>query len=116
MRAIASAALAVAFAAALLGAVHTAPAGAAPEATIKVGDNFLRPGVKTVSTGTKVRFEWVGSARHHIVKSKGPGGPIASPPTAKRGVNLARRLAREGTYRFLCRIHPTEMRLRLTVD
>ena len=90
-------------------------AGAAPEATVKVGDNFLRPGQKTVRKGTKVRFEWVGAARHHIVKSKGPGGPIKSPATAKRGVNLAKRFERKGTYRFLCTIHPTEMRLKLVI-
>jgi plastocyanin len=91
------------------------PSLAAPEATIRVGDNFLRPGLKTVAKGTKVRFAWVGSARHHIVKSQGPGGPIASPATAKRGVNLARRLTKSGTYRFVCRIHPAEMRLNLVV-
>jgi plastocyanin len=90
-------------------------AGAAPEATVKVGDNFLRPGQKTVSRGTTVRFKWIGAARHHIVKAKGPGGPVASPATAKSGVNLAKRFVKTGTYRFICTIHPTEMRLKLVV-
>jgi len=110
MRAIAIAAIALAALASLGGL-----AGAAPEATVKVGDNFLRPGQKTVSKGTKVRFEWVGGVRHHIVKSRGPGGPIASPATAKRGVNLVKRFGKRGTYRFLCTIHPAEMRLKLVV-
>ena len=110
MRVIAIAAVALALLAVLGGL-----AGAAPEATVRVGDNFLRPGEKTVAKGTKVRFEWIGGARHHIVKSKGPGGEIASPSTAKRGVNLAKRLEKTGTYRFVCTIHPTEMRLKLTV-
>jgi plastocyanin len=110
MRAVAIAVIALA-AMAALGSV----AGAAPEATIKVGDNFLRPGQKTVGKGTKVRFDWVGAARHHIVKSKGPGGAIASPATARDGVNLAKRLEKTGTYRFICTIHPTEMRLKLVV-
>ncbi len=110
MRAIAIAAIALAALAGFGGL-----ADAAPKATVKVGDNFLRPGQKTVSKGTKVRFEWVGSARHHIVKSRGPGGPIASPATAKRGVNLVKRFGKGGTYRFICTIHPTEMRLKLVV-
>jgi plastocyanin len=90
-------------------------AAAAPETTVKVGDNFLSPGKKTVSKGTSVRFRWVGAARHHIVKAKGPGGPVASPATAKSGVNLAKRFVKTGTYRFICTIHPTEMRLKLVV-
>lgn len=90
-------------------------AGAAPQATVKVGDNFIRPGEKTVARGTTVRFEWVGRARHHIVKSRGPGGPVRSPATSRRGVNLVKRFDKSGTYRFLCTIHPTEMRLKLTV-
>lgn len=110
MRVIAIAIVALA-ALAALGSV----AGAAPEATVKVGDNFLRPGQKTVGKGTRVRFEWVGAARHHIVKAKGPGGPVASPATAKGGVNLAKRFQKTGTYRFICTIHPTEMRLKLVV-
>ena len=90
-------------------------AGAAPGATVKVGDNFLRPGQKTVGKGTTIRFKWIGAARHHIVKAKGPGGPVASPPTAKSGVNLVKRFVTTGTYRFICTIHPTEMRLKLIV-
>jgi plastocyanin len=90
-------------------------AQAAPEATITVGNNFLSPGKKTVSQGTKVRFKWAGGERHHIVKSEGPGGHIHSPTTSKRGVHLAPTLRKRGTYRFICTIHPTEMRLKLTV-
>jgi plastocyanin len=88
---------------------------AAPQATITVGNNFLSPAAKTVSKGTQVRFKWVGGIRHNIAKAEGPGGEIESGPTGKRGVNLAKVLRKAGTYRFICRIHPTEMRLKLTV-
>ncbi|HWM64734.1 MAG TPA: plastocyanin/azurin family copper-binding protein, partial [Solirubrobacterales bacterium] len=69
----------------------------------------------TVQRGAKVNFRWVGGELHHVVKSKGPGGEIKSPATAKRGVNLAKRFEKAGTYRFVCTFHPTEMRLKLTV-
>lgn len=88
---------------------------AAAATTVTVGNNFLAPTEKTVQRGTKVNFKWVGGELHHIVKSKGPGGEIKSPSTSKRGVNLAKRFEKAGTYRFLCTFHPTEMRLKLTV-
>jgi plastocyanin len=90
-------------------------AGAEPEATITVGNNFLSPSSKTIAAGTKLRFRWVGGERHHIVKSRGPGGDIRSPATSKRGVNLAKVIRKRGTYRFICTFHPTEMRLKVVV-
>jgi plastocyanin len=86
-----------------------------PEATITVGNNFLSPAKKTISRGTKLEFRWVGGERHHIVKTKGPGGDIHSPATSKRGVHLAHTFNKRGTYKFVCTFHPTEMHLKLTV-
>jgi plastocyanin len=86
-----------------------------PKATVTVGNNFFSPTAKTVSRGTTVRFRWIGGLRHNVAKAEGPGGPIESGATAKPGVNLAKRLQKAGTYRFICRIHPTEMRLKLVV-
>jgi len=90
-------------------------AQAAPAATITVGNNFLSPSSKTISAGTKLRFKWVGGITHHIVKREGPGGDIRSPETSSRGVNLAKVMRKTGTYRFVCTIHPTEMKLKLAV-
>lgn len=86
-----------------------------PEATITVGNNFLSPAKKTIAAGTKLEFRWVGGLRHHIVKTKGPGGKIRSPFTSARGVNLAHTFNKRGSYKFICTIHPTEMHLSLTV-
>jgi plastocyanin len=88
---------------------------AAAATTVTVGNNFFAPTQKTVQRGTKVNFKWAGGETHRIVKSKGPGGEIKSPATAKRGVNLAKRFEKAGTYRFLCTFHPAEMRLKLVV-
>jgi plastocyanin len=99
---------------AVLSVAGDAPA-ATPKATVTVGNNFFSPTAKTLGRGTEVRFRWVGGLRHNVAKTKGPGGPIESGPTAKRGVNLTKRLRKSGTYRFICRIHPTEMRLKLVV-
>jgi plastocyanin len=108
-----AAALIAIVAIALLGPGATA--GAAPEATVKVGDFFFAPAKKSVTAGTKVSFKWVGSQRHHVVKQSGPGGKFESPATSARGVNLVKRFNKAGVYRIICTIHPEEMRLKLTV-
>jgi plastocyanin len=87
----------------------------APTATITVGNNFLAPSSKTISAGAKLRFKWVGGITHHIVKRKGPGGEIRSPKTSSRGVNLVKVMKKTGAYRFVCTIHPTEMRTKVVV-
>jgi plastocyanin len=87
-----------------------------PEATISVGNNFLSPAKKTIAAGTKLEFRWVGGERHHIVKTRGPGGEIRSAATSQRGVNLAHTFNKRGSYKFICTIHPTEMHLNLTVS
>lgn len=107
--------LVAAVAVAAVVAVPGAVARGEPEATITVGNNFFSPSSKTIAAGTELRFRWVGGERHHIVKTRGPGGDIHSPATGKRGVHLAKVLARGGTYRFVCTFHPTEMRLKVVV-
>jgi plastocyanin len=105
-------------AAIVLVAAVAAPAVIArgePETTITVGNNFLSPAKKTIAAGTKLEFRWVGGERHHIVKTKGPGGDLHSPATSKRGVHLAHTFNKRGTYKFVCTFHPTEMHLKLTV-
>jgi len=109
-----SAASAIAIAA-LAVALPGGSAGAASEASVRVGDIFFSPTQKTVPVGTRVEFKWVGSLPHHVVKRSGPGGNFASPRTSARGVNLAKRFNKAGVYRIVCTIHPEEMRLKLTV-
>lgn len=107
--------LALVTVAVLAAALLSAVALAAPKATITVGNNFLSPSKKTVSTGTKVRFRWTGGGTHRIVKRDGPGGAIRSAAKARKGVHLARVLSKRGKYLFVCSLHPTEMRLKLVV-
>lgn len=91
------------------------PAMAAPKTTISLGDNFFAPSSKTIASGTKVRFKWIGAKRHNVKKTRGPGAGFKSRTTRARGVNFAKRFDRSGVYRLICTIHPERMRLRLTV-
>lgn len=93
-----------------------ATAGAAPKTTVTVGDNFFSPARKTVTVGTKVRFNWIGGGnRHNVKKKRGPGAGFKSKTTSSAGVNFAKRFDKAGVYRLICTIHPEEMRLKLTV-
>lgn len=92
-----------------------ATAAARDSTTIKVGDDFFSPDRKTVSAGTKVRFKWVGSDEHNVVKAKGPGGGFESGTTDARGVNFKKKFKKRGNYKIICTIHD-EMKLSLKVD
>ena len=91
-------------------------AGAATKTTVTVGNNFFKPGQKTIAKGTKVRFNWVGGRRHNVTKVSGPGAAIESRTTSAAGVNFVKQFEKRGTYRFICTVHPTEMKLKLIVD
>jgi plastocyanin len=91
----------------------TAPA--APKATVTLGDNFFKPAKRAVRKGTKVRFRWAGSNPHNVVKRRGPGRRFSSRTTSRQGVNFAKRFTRRGTYKLICTIHPSEMRMTLRV-
>jgi len=88
---------------------------AAPKTTVKLGDNFFEPALKTVRRGTKVRFKWIGGNPHNVTKRRGPGGRFKSRTTSSRGVNFAKQFKKRGTYRLICTIHPRTMRLTLRV-
>jgi plastocyanin len=90
-------------------------ASSASAATVKLGDNFFSPSSKTISAGTKVRFKWTGRHPHNVTKSSGPGGAFHSDTTRRKGVNFAKTFKKRGIYRLICTIHPTQMRLKLTV-
>jgi plastocyanin len=96
-------------------AMFAGVAAAAPKTTIKLGDNFYSPSAKRIAVGTKVRFKWTGRTKHNVTKRRGPGGRFASRTTREDGVNFVKRFNKPGTYRFVCTIHPEEMKLTLTV-
>jgi plastocyanin len=98
-----------------LGGSAGGATGSARTTTIKLGDNFFKPARKTIRRGTKVRFRWVGRNPHNVTKTRGPGGRFRSRTTSRRGINFAKRFTKRGTYRLICTIHPTEMRLTLRV-
>jgi len=97
----------------IVSLVFASPAMAAT--TVKLGDNFFAPSSKTVRSGAKVRFQWIGNRTHNVKKRRGPGSGFKSRTTSSRGVNFAKKFRQRGTYKLICTIHPETMRLTLRV-
>ena len=90
-------------------------AGARGGTTVKLGDDFFKPTEKTVSAGTKVKFNWIGSDKHNIVKQSGPGGTIDSGIQQGSGVLYKHKFKKKGTYKLICTIHDgMKMKLKVT--
>jgi plastocyanin len=107
--------LAICAVAALSFAVIGGSAGARASTTIQVGDDFFSPADKTVSSGTKVKFNWVGEDKHNVVKKSGPGGDFASGSIKGSGVQFTKKFSAKGTYRIICTLHE-EMKMKLKVQ
>jgi plastocyanin len=106
--------LAICAVAALSLAVLTSTAGARGS-TVKVGDDFFSPTEKTVSAGTKVKFNWIGDDKHDVVKKRGPGGDFSSGPLKGSGVLYTHKFKKAGTYKIICTIHDG-MKMKLNVN
>ena len=100
--------------AAVVALMVPALSGAA-STTVKVGDDFFKPATKTVSKGTTVRFKWIGTDKHNVVKQKGPGRFFASETTDDPGVNFTKKFSRAGRYKLIGTIHD-EMKMTLKVN
>jgi plastocyanin len=97
-----------------IAAVLAMPA-LASAATITLGDSFFSPDSKTVSVGTKVKFDWTGKKKHNVFKKSGPGGSFISPTTKRDGINFTKTFSKAGVYKLICTVHPKEMHMTLRV-
>ena len=87
--------------------------------TVKVGDYFfVREGAENptvrVSKGTKVTFKWVGASPHNVRAYKGPE-TFKSKTKGGDDYRFRRTFRKTGTFRLLCDIHPSSMRMTLRV-
>ena len=84
--------------------------------SIKVGDNYFvrkgHPPTVRVAKGTRVTWRWKGSGYHDVHAVKGPRHFSSA---VKRDGTFSRRLRRRGTYKIVCDIHSSKMRMTLKV-
>ncbi|MGN6663541.1 MAG: cupredoxin domain-containing protein [Solirubrobacterales bacterium] len=118
---IAAASLAVV---ALLGA--SAAAAQAPQrpkpAIVTVNDFFFGPDTVTIKAGRTVKWVWseANTYPHDVHLKQGPKrlkerSTYSTHTTAVTDASFKKKFERPGTYRYICTIHPTLMKLTVTV-
>lgn len=92
--------------------VPKAHAAAAPRAvTARIADFDYRPQKLTVRVGQRIWWRNADTVNHTVSFRRGPGELGNVDP----GRSLRARFARPGTYRYVCRYHPSMMgRVRVT--
>ena len=111
--------IAIAALGAATAAVATpALAGSTPSKSVEVGDNFLAPTKLTVDRGTRMVFRWSAqNANQHDVKLTSAPSGVTKWNSAVRTTDYTyrRTLTKAGTYKIICSLHPTQMRLSVRV-
>jgi plastocyanin len=115
-------AVCAALAVALIGAA-AAPAKPKPKPKIvTVNDFYFGPNSVTVKKGQAVKWVWseLNTYPHDVHLKKGPKnlkkkGTYSTKTTAVTGAQFKVTFNTPGTYKYICTIHPTEMKLTVTV-
>jgi plastocyanin len=94
------------------------PALAASSKTVRVGDDFFAPRTLTVDKGTSLVFRWNAENQnpHDVQVTSAPSGVTKWRSQVKRtNYTFRRTVTKAGTYKLICSIHPTMMRLTVRV-
>lgn len=113
----------LAAAVALLWAPAAPAAKPAPKPKIvTVNDFYFGPSAVTVNKGGTVKWVWsdLNTYPHDVHLKQGPKGlakksSYSTKTTAVTEAEFKKKFETPGTYKFICTIHPTEMKLTVTV-
>jgi plastocyanin len=112
---------------ALGGATIGGPAAAGADSAAKpkvvtVADFYFGPNRVTIKGGGAVKWVWASTNTypHDVHLKQGPKalkqkGSYSTKTTAVTNAQFTRSFETPGTYHFICTIHPTQMKLTLTV-
>jgi plastocyanin len=115
-----------ALAVALIGAA-AAPAKSQHKAKSKpkivtVNDFYFAPTKVTIKKGQSVKWVWseTNTAPHDVHLKKGPKGlkkkgTYSTKTTAVTGARFKKTFNTPGTYKYICTIHPTQMKMTVVV-
>jgi plastocyanin len=90
-----------------------ASGAAAATKRVRVGDLFFDPAKITIDAGDTVRWRWVGEAKHNVAVTR---GPVKFKSKIKTSGRFEKTLTRTGTYRYICTVHPDDMKGRIVVE
>jgi plastocyanin len=106
---------------ALLGATATAKPTPKPK-EVTVADFYFGPTAVTIKAGGSVKWVWssLNAYPHDVHLKSGPKGlkkkgTYSTKTTAVTGARFQKTFPTAGAYKYICTIHPTEMKLTVTV-
>ncbi len=104
------------------GTAATAQAPKKPPVKVTVNDFYFAPTAVTIKKGRAVKWVWssYNTYPHDIHLKQGPKGlknksRFSTTTTAVTDAHFQRTFEVPGTYKFICTVHPTEMRMTVTV-
>jgi plastocyanin len=105
----------------LLSASETAAQRAPVPKIVRVADFFFGPSAVTVQRGGAVRWVWsrANSNPHNVNLRQGPRGLRGkgsySSMIAVAGARFQKSFGTPGSYRYVCTLHPSQMKMTVTV-
>jgi len=110
---------------ALTGAVATAanaPKKKGKPKEVSVADFYFGPETLTLKQGQSVNWVWAetNTYPHDVHLKQGPPGlkakgSYSTKTTAVTNARFEKTFTRPGTYKYICTIHPTQMKMTVTV-
>lgn len=104
------------------GTAATAQAPKKPPVKVTVNDFYFAPTAVTIKKGRAVKWVWssYNTYPHDIHLKQGPKGlknksRFSTTTTAVTDAHFQRTFEVPGTYKFICTVHPSEMRMTVTV-
>jgi plastocyanin len=108
---------------ALVGAVPAATGASTPKPVrVTVNDFYFAPTAVTIRKGRSVKWVWsqYNTYPHDVHLKKGPAnlknkGSYSTRTTAVTEARFQKKFETPGTYKYICTVHPDEMRMTVTV-
>lgn len=107
---------------ALLGATAAGATQAPKPVKVTVADFYFGPNAVTIKKGGAVKWVWssLNSYPHDVHLKRAPKGlknrgTYSTRTTAITNAHFQKQFPTPGTYKYVCTIHPTEMKLTVTV-
>src|SRR3954468_6750958 len=91
-----------------VAAIAVIPAHAAATKTVSVSNNAFSPTTVSIHKGDKVTWKWTqGGGPPNLWPPGGGKGPATS---SKKGFTFTKSFSKAGTYKYICTIHPSQMK------
>jgi plastocyanin len=99
----------------------SAPAQRATVKKVNVVDDYYAPTKLTIKKGQSVKWVWnaYNTDSHNVALNKGPSGVNRGKfksPTGTIGLHFQKQFTKPGTYKFLCTLHRTVMKMTVVVN